>query len=562
MTTIYTNSPEPEKRTENAKDDRKTDSIFSPYMENFLDSFERKLRETSSKGGATIRVSEVLGGLARMYERIRTTVEYKGEHVIRRNSIERILKRLIWEQGSVRDSVNERKVAESLCRELIWARYFPNNTVPVSKISELEEIIGKYTYFLKNLDSIPSGISASSIRSWIWGIASSEIEDLLDPSYRELFVRLMHDWFVSRYNWADPELSEHDKEIQIYLSIHRAFTKSDEPIMRYHLLLKEIPNWKNADKETVNSLILNFSKVYNEIESHLTYKNRLTLFRLVQKNAAAFEIFRDISNREKGNLRRLLSDKDAFTEKIRQVCDYRYSEIGKKINTGIARSIIYIFITKVVLALILEVPYEVLRYGDVSYLPLGINIFFPPLMMWVIGMSIKVPGAKNTQIITDRLMTVTYYSDDIPVHNFSVMTANRNKGLSGIFGFLYLLLFALVFGGITYLLSLLHFTVLGVIIFFMFLSLVTLFAYRVRFNATQLKAESDQENIAGHITNYLMLPFLNSGFFLSKGLAKINFFSVFLDFIIEAPLKSIIEIFEEWTSFMREKKEEVVEMPE
>jgi hypothetical protein len=62
--------------------------------------------------------------------------------------------------------------------------------------------------------------------------------------------------------------------------------------------------------------------------------------------------------------------------------------------------------------------------------------------------------------------------------------------------------------------------------------------------------------------NYLMLPFLNAGFFLSKGLAKINFFSVFLDFIIEAPLKSIIEVFEEWTSFMREKKEEVVEMPE
>jgi len=35
-----------------------------------------------------------------------------------------------------------------------------------------------------------------------------------------------------------------------------------------------------------------------------------------------------------------------------------------------------------------------------------------------------------------------------------------------------------------------------------------------------------------------------------------------LDFLIEIPLKNIIEVFEEWTSFLREKKEEVVEIPE
>jgi hypothetical protein len=78
----------------------------------------------------------------------------------------------------------------------------------------------------------------------------------------------------------------------------------------------------------------------------------------------------------------------------------------------------------------------------------------------------------------------------------------------------------------------------------------------------QLKVEGDEEGMAGHFSSYLTLPFLYFGSYLSQGFAKINFFGVVLDFLIEVPLKSIIEVFEEWTSFLREKKEEVIEMPE
>jgi hypothetical protein len=331
MTTVYDDNDK--SIIETKRPEKSSDTPFaslSPYMENFLDNYEFRLKTSSPYGGATMRVSEVLGGLARLYERIRTTVEYKGEHVIRRNAIERILKRLIWEQGSVRDGVDENKVAESLSRELIWARYLPNNYVPKSKVDVLREIISKYTYFLKNLDSIPSGISPSSVRTWIWGVASSEIEDVLDPSHRELYVGLMYDWFISRYKWMDTEISEHNKDIQIYLSVHRAFTKSDEPIMRYHLLLKEVPNWKNANAETINNFILNFPKLFNEIESHLNYKNRFSLYRRVQKHAASFEIFRELANKEGLGLRKILSDPKTFEDKIREICNVKYSEIGKK----------------------------------------------------------------------------------------------------------------------------------------------------------------------------------------------------------------------------------------
>ena len=72
--------------------------LLSVYMRTFLEEFKEANKFKGSEFEANINVSEVLGGLARFYEKIRTTVEYKGEHLLRRNAIERILKRLIWEK--------------------------------------------------------------------------------------------------------------------------------------------------------------------------------------------------------------------------------------------------------------------------------------------------------------------------------------------------------------------------------------------------------------------------------------------------------------------------------
>lgn len=552
-----------EKKDINPQLTRTRSDNLSVYTGDFLDKFQNTLSQKTAEGSAEkIKVSEVLGSLARLYERIRTTVEYKGEHVLRRNAIERILKRLVWEKGSLRDDVNTKSISETLLKELIWARYLKNDSVSRNKISDVQKIIDKYFTILRNLDNIPSGSSPGTIRNWVWGIASSEIEDSVDPSNRELYVTLMHDWFKGNFDWRDTKLPDHEKDVQIHLAIHRAFTKSDEPIMRYHLLKDEFPEWNNLSKEEIYNFINNFPKIYTEIESHLNFSGRYVLYRKIQKHSAAFEIFRTIAQEEGNKLNKLLENQKKFNEKIRDVCETKYQTIKKKVNTGIVRSIIYIFITKVILALILEIPYEVYRYGDIIYIPLFINIGFPPFLMWIIGLSISIPGAKNTQLIVDRLNSVAYQKGDIMKSSFSTEKTQTNNILVSSFSFIYTLLFISVFGGISYLLILLNFSLFAGLIFFVFISLVLLFAYRVRFNATQLKAEGDKDNIFDHLFSYLTLPFLNVGFFLSRGLAKLNFFTILLDFIIEAPLKSIIEIFEEWTSFIREKKEEVIEMPE
>ena len=47
------------------------------------------------------------------------------------------------------------------------------------------------------------------------------------------------------------------------------------------------------------------------------------------------------------------------------------------------------------------------------------------------------------------------------------------------------------------------------------------------------------------------------GRWLSLNAPKINVFTFILDFIIEAPFKTFVDVMDEWMNFIREKKEEI-----
>jgi uncharacterized protein YqgC (DUF456 family) len=122
-------------------------------------------------------------------------------------------------------------------------------------------------------------------------------------------------------------------------------------------------------------------------------------------------------------------------------------------------------------------------------------------------------------------------------------------------------LFLLTFGGISFILYKIGFNIISAGVFFVFLSLVLLFGYRVRYTASELNVKGERDGFFSQILANITLPLLNLGVWLSQGLQRFNVILLFMDFLIEAPLKNIIRVFEEWTSFIREKREEVIEVP-
>src|SRR3989338_10249432 len=70
-----------------------------------------------------LTVSQTVSFMALVYERFRNAVEFREEHLVLRAAIERILKRRL--------SLNPegKGEAENLIRELLWARYFDNESL-------------------------------------------------------------------------------------------------------------------------------------------------------------------------------------------------------------------------------------------------------------------------------------------------------------------------------------------------------------------------------------------------------------------------------------------------
>jgi len=410
---------------------------ISTTTKNFFHNLSVLKSKSTAASDQTIKVSEVLGAIALIYEKIRNVIEYKGEHVIRRNAIERILKRLLWE----RSTADANRIAHNLLRELIWARYFPNDSVPKSKTHQVAAIINKYITLLNSLLAKETFTSDLSLKNWVWGVASAEIEEALDPSFREPYVEFMHEWFTTSFEWLNDTLSDHEKQIQIYLAIHRALVKSDIEIMRYHLLVKELPDWPEADDTTVRKVSDNFFSLYKEIEKHIDFPEATLLYRSIQKQTAPFEVFRELVKEQGTAIDSILKDQEKFNLKIREICQRKYKQIQTKVNRGIVRSILYIFITKVIFAMLLEIPYEIWALGRLRYIPIGINIIIPPSMMFFIGMTIRAPSEKNTLRILDKLHQVVYTGASQTKARFSLVRAGPGRILGRLFAFIYLLLF-------------------------------------------------------------------------------------------------------------------------
>jgi hypothetical protein len=68
--------------------------------------------------------------------------------------------------------------------------------------------------------------------------------------------------------------------------------------------------------------------------------------------------------------------------------------------------------------------------------------------------------------------------------------------------------------------------------------------------------KADEEGLITGVFSFLLLPFVVVGKFLSDKWSQYNFTLFFWDFVIEAPFKTIIGVFESWLIFVREKRED------
>jgi hypothetical protein len=542
------------------KEERVSEFGFTPEVEDLAKNYSDIVRGVRiDKMEPKIKVGSALSSLAFFYERVRNTVEYKQDHTLLRSAIERVSKRLLWENPS--RAIDTSVLAEVLVKELIWAKYIPNDSLPKSYLKPISKVFSKC---LQVLSMVPAGrqkISSScSWRDWIFGISAGEIEEIIKPGIarNDILTEEITNWFIKRYNWEDHSVDERLKFMYIWASTYRSTFKSDLPSLRYHMIKRFFPEWIAAGPQEINRLMGDFVGIARRIEACINSKEHAKLCRILQKHTPSFLILSDIVEKE-GALD-ILKNKDEFVSEIVDVCERKYDQIKGRVARGITRSIVYIFLTKIILALVVEIPYEVVILGGLRWVPIIINMTLPPFLMFIVGLMIRKPGIDNTRNITDKILDFSYGGSEKKI-NINLIEEKRKGFAYNTFGVFYSVFFVAIFTLISMGLYELKFSIVSAGIFFMFLSLILLFGFRVKHSASEFNVVGEDEGFMANLFYILTLPFLNVGSWLSSQLVKINFLMAILDFLIEAPLKSVLSILEEWNIFMKEKKDDIVDVP-
>jgi len=259
------------------------------------------------------------------------------------------------------------------------------------------------------------------------------------------------------------------------------------------------------------------------------------------------------------DIQSILGDKNILWKHVDETCREKYQQLTSRVRTLAIRSFIYVFLTKMVFALILEVPVSQWLYGEVNMRSIGINTLFPPLLMLLIVSIFKIPGEENTKNIFQRIIDIIDTNVTFET-NISYMPKKAvEKKPILIFGFtiFYSLTFIVTLSIMYEGLLLLEFNMISIAVFIFFVSLVSFFSYRVKQIVNEYRL-SEKEGVLTPIIDFFFMPVLSLGKFFSGGLARLNFMIFILDFLIEAPFKLIFEVVEEWITFVRKRKEEII----
>jgi hypothetical protein len=489
----------------------------------------------------TIRTSKAASTLAVVYEAARNAVEFRSDHLIRQAAIVRILRRRLF-LGQTTE-----KLAPLLIRELIWARYLKDDAVAVSKNDDLEKIIDKYKMAF-------SLTKDRDLGEWLLNLAGCEIEEnLVFNPYPQLLINFVNQSLQPKIKIAGVE-DERRRDIQVYIAVERAFAKNSEIFIAYHLLKAILPEWfKRTDG--IQNFFPKLLEAKREIEKDLTFSLAQDFKREVTRQVAPFNVIREMVTRDPEKFEHDVADQKGFNEDAMATLKALYTENKSRLVRASTRSIIYIFLTKMVFGIAIELPFD-LFIGRTNFLALFINLIFPPSLMFLLNIGARIPDENNTMRILERLDQDLYGTGGGRV----VEIGGRQKAKSvfeKIFLVVYSLLFIGVFVFIIWLLNLMHFSIVSQAIFLFFLCVVSFFAFRVKSISRDYVYREEKEGLFSSLIDFLFLPAVKVGQWLSVQISRLNVLVFIFDFIIEAPLKAFLEVIEEWVRFVRAKKEEI-----
>ncbi len=500
-----------------------------------------------------ISVSRAVSLLAIVYEKVRNSIEYREDNLMRRAAIERILRRRL--------AINPVGTGEgeSLIRELLWARYFPKNSLSEDDVDVVQKIIEKYLFVKNKLLKGKKEQEQAYLSTFLIDLMSCEIEEALSPdiAQREAFYTFYIFQTIHKTVKID-DIPEDMKDVYFLAALERSYRKLDRPYQRFHIYNLFYEPVSTQSNEELSEHIPKLQQMFERIDQSILspYVDKLDKF--TRRQLPAYLILFEVITEAGRDAKSLLQSRSNLWEAVETQCNKKYAQIRSRLKTMAIRSLIYIFLTKMLLAILLEYPVSMMLYKEAPILPIVINSLFPPLLMLVIVLWFQLPGKDNTVRIYHRIIQVTNADPTFETRNALISKKKeKNSVLRLLFTGFYIATFGITLYLIHLLLNLLDFHLLSQLLFIFFVSVVSFFSYRIKQIINEYRLV-EKESILSPVLDFFFVPILSLGKYFNTGISKINFLTVLFDFIIEAPFKMIIDVIEEWIKFTKARKDEII----
>lgn len=471
--------------------------------------------------------ADTVSQIARIYEIARNALEYRAQHLVRRAAIERILKRqMVFDQSSLR-------LTAQLRQELQWARYISYVELERVNWPTIEKIIAKHA------------AENAQDHAWLMGLISAEIEDAINPNPD--YSRFTYFAFHSLRQLIKAQ--EADLDLLLFVAVDKLYAQSDEQQISFHL-------YQLISSQAPGNTL---AETYRQF--HLARSNPLLnpLTAVVRKHIGPLVLIRDMYFAQPTKFAVWLQDPEAFKAEANQVLTKQLSLLQGRISTAAFRSLVYIFLTKMILGIGIEVPVELALKGRIGYPILAVNLLTPVVIMRLLTLNIKLTDETQRQLLIDRSWQIVSEFESKPLQNDFVYSLRQRTGKLGLglFYLLYALLFVFVYWVIYRGLSAIGFSFLNVVVFIFFVGIVSFFAVFIRQNSQVYQYKRLHTATTG-LLDLLLLPFVVLGSWVSKGVSRLNFLAFIFDFILEAPIKLLLKVLDGWAQFLSFKRDEVV----
>ena len=470
---------------------------------------------------------------------LRNSAEYTQEHLLRQRAIRRFLLRNI----SLRTNQKiEKSLAEEIIIELTQAGYIENNTVPRSSLTKISQSLIKHydNYWRMN----PHTLKANA-EEWTFDLMSVEIEAIIaDDKKLQIYQYFAYQHYKKV---VDEESYRHLGEIQnfdlsLYIAVHKILLKSDLSTIRYAL-----QQLYRLSDDNIQAYIHFHESITRLFSSDLT--NQLS--RSIDRHGAPLRIFRSIIE-DRDELPELLEKSGQFTSAYRAKISENYKRAGKRLNKALIKSVIFLLITKSLIGLLIEIPYDLAVTGSIIVLPLVINLLAPIIFLLIQRVTIKVPSEANTDAIVDYMENALYEEKQNKLSN-----KHHTKKYSIGFSIFYALMFIIAFGIVLSRLIAFDFNVVQIVLFVIFFATANFLGFRLTGIVRELELVTANSGTIQLIRDFLYMPFIVLGRWLSEEYKRVNIVALVLDTVIELPLKTVLKLARQWTKFLNYKKDEL-----